>query len=175
MAITSPNFTTSESLGTPSNITFTDTSVGSDSTLTIRKIYVRLANGNYLTAAGVENTTATAIDWAINDVSTIINLITQSTTASVRVDWLAGSTIVYTKTALQTWDLYDYLFGLELIQSQTATPAIIQDSNYYSNFFQFITNIFCAETANTYGNDLYSSQGALNRNQYLINNSDSFF
>ena len=86
-----------------------------------------------------------------------------------------SSTIVYTKTALQTWDLYDFLFGLELIQSQTATPSIIQDSSYYNSFFQFITNIWNAETANTYGNDLYSSQSALNRNQNLINNSDYFF
>lgn len=175
MAITNPNFTTSESLGTPSNITFTDTSTGTDNTLTVRKIYIRLANGNYLSEGGVENSTATAIDWNINDVSITLNLITQSTTASVLVDWLAGSTIVYTKTALQTWDLYDYLFGLELIQSQTATPTIIQDSSYYNLFFQFITNIWNAETSNTYGNDLYSSQASLNRNQYLINNSDLFF
>jgi len=175
MALTTVNFSTSESLGTPSNITFTDTSQGVDNTLTIRKIYVRLANGSYLLSGGTETTTRTAIDWNINDVSITLTLISQSTTASVQVDWLSGSTIVYTKTALQTWDLYDYLFGLELIQSQTATPTIIQDSNYYSNFFQFITNIFCAETANTYGNDLYSSQASLNRNQYLINNSDLFF
>lgn len=175
MALTNANFSTSESLGTPSNITFTDTSQGVDNTLTVRKIYVRLANGSYVLSGGAETTTRTAIDWNINDVSTTLTLISQSTTASVQVDWLAGSTIVYTKTALQTWDLYDYLFGLELIQSQTATPSIIQDSSYYSSFFQFITNIWNAETANTYGNDLYSSQASLNRNQYLINNSDLFF
>jgi len=175
MPITNANFTTSESLGTPSDITFVDSSVGSDNTLTVRKIYIRLANGNYLLSGGAETSTATAIDWPINDVSITLTLISQSTTASVRIDWLAGSTIVYTKTALQTWNLYDYLFGLELIQSQTATPTIIQDSNYYNNFFQFITNIFNSETANTYGNDLYSSQASLNRNQYLINNSDIFF
>ena len=175
MAFTTATFTTSESLGTPSNITFVDASVGTDNTLTIRKIYVRLANGNYLLSGGTETSTATAIDWPISDVSIVLTLISQSTTASVRVDWLASSTIVYTKTALQTWDLYDYLFGLELIQSQTATPSIIQDSSYYNSFFQFITNIWNAETANTYGNDLYSSQSALNRNQNLINNSDYFF
>jgi len=169
------NFNSSESLGSPNLITFTDSSTGVDNSLTIRKIYIRISNGNYLSAGGVENTIATAIDWPISDVSITVNLITQSTTASVRVDWLTNSTIVYTKTALQTWNLYDYLFGLELIQSQTATPTIIQDSNYYNNFFQLITNIFNSETANTYGNDLYSSQASLNRNQNLINNSDYFF
>ena len=112
MPITNANFTTSESLGTPSDITFVDSSVGSDNTLTVRKIYIRLANGNYLLSGGAETSTATAIDWPISDVSITLTLISQSTTASVRVDWLANSTIVYTKTALQTWDLYNYLFGL---------------------------------------------------------------
>jgi len=86
-----------------------------------------------------------------------------------------GSTIVYTKTLLQTWDLYDYVFALQLIAGQTAQPDMIQDQNYYSNFFMFITNIFNAETANTYGSDIYSSQQALSKNAFLISNQSKFF
>lgn len=171
-----PNFSTSQSLGTPSNIRFLDTSTGTDNTLTARKIFVRLFNGNYLTAGNVQNTTRTAIDWDINDTSITVDLIAYSTTATVTVEWLAGSTIVYTKTLYaECWDLYEYLFGLELLQSQTATPSIVQDTNYYSNYFMFITNIWNAETAATYGSDIYSSQAALLRNLYLQNNSDNLF
>lgn len=175
MALTTVNFTTSESLGTLSDVTFTDASQGSDNTLTIRKIYVRLANGNYLLQGGNQVSTRTAIDWSINDISTTIDLIRVSTTASVQVDWMNGSTIVYTKTLLQTWDLYDYIFALQLIAGQTAQPDIIQDQNYYSNFFMFITNIFNAETANTYGSDIYSSQQALSKNAFLMSNQSKFF
>lgn len=176
MALTNANFTTSEGLASNNLITFTDTSQGTDNSLTIRKIYVRLANGKYLTEGAVENDSPTAIDWDINNVSTTINLITQSTTARVTVQWLEGSTIKYTKTLpAECWDLYEYIFGLELLQSQTATPNIVQDSNYYSNYFQFLTNIWNAESAAIYGEDLYSSQSALLRNQNLQNNSDFYF
>ncbi len=65
--------------------------------------------------------------------------------------------------------------GFILIQDQTAKPNIINDTNYYSNFFQFITNIWCAEKANTYGDDLYSSQSALNNNQNFIINANKYF
>jgi len=173
MAIT-PNFSSSESLSTLANVTFTDTSTGADLTLTTRRIYVRLANGNYLTTDG-ESTTAAYESWSYADASITLALLTESTTANVTVDWYAGATLTYTKTILTIWDLYDYVFAFELIQSQTATPNIINDQNYYSNFFKFITNIWSAEAAVTYGDDLYSSQSALNVNQNMINNESNYF
>ena len=171
----SPAFSTAESLSTLSNVTFTDISTGSDVGLTARTIEVKLANGNWLSEDG-ESTTQVLIAWAIGSTSTTLSLLTNSTTASVTVRWMTGAVATYTvSNQLETWDLYDYDFGLELIQSQTATPGIIQDTNYYSNFFQFITNIWNAEKANTYGDDLYSSQNALNRNQNMMANSDYYF
>jgi len=173
MAIT-PNFSSSESLSTLANVTFTDTSTGADLTLTTRRIYVRLANGNYLTTDG-ESTTAAYESWDYADAAITLALLTESTTANVTVDWYAGAVLTYTKTILTIWDLYDYVFAFELIQSQTATPSIINDQNYYSNFFKFITNIWSAEAAVTYGDDLYSSQSALNVNQNMINNESNYF
>jgi hypothetical protein len=169
-----PNFSSSESIASPNLVTFTDTSTGSDGTITTRRIYIRLANGNWLTTAG-ESTTSAYESWSYSDSSIQLDLLTQSTTGSVTVEWYAGSTLTYTKTILMEWDLYDYLFAFELIQSQTATPKIIQDTNYYSNFFMFITNIWSSEAAVTYGDDLYSSQQCLNQNQLLIDNSDFYF
>lgn len=169
-----PNFSSSESLSSPNLVTFTDTSTGSDGTLTTRRIYIRLANGNWLTTAG-ESTTEAYETWSYSNPTIQLDLLTQSTAANVTVNWYAGSTLTYTKTRLMLWDLYDYLFAFELIQSQTATPNIINDTNYYSNFFQLITNIWSAEAAVTYGDDLYSSQSALNSNQNLINNQQLYF
>lgn len=168
------NFSSSESLSTLANVTFLDTSTGTDLGLTSRKIFVRLANGNWLTTAG-ESTTSASETWAIADAGITLALLTQSTVANVTVQWLTGSTVTYTKTILTIWDLYDYVFAFGLIQSQTATPGIIQDVSYYSKFFEFITNLWSAESAVTYGNDLYSSAGALNKNQYLITNANLFY
>lgn len=169
-----PDFSSSESLSVLSNVTFTDTSTNTPGGLTGRKIFIRLANGNYLTTSG-ESTTPASEDWAIGDSSITLDLLTQSTAADVTVEWLTNSTITGTKTIEMLWDLYDYMFGFELIQSQTATPNIISDTNYYGSFFQFITNIWCAESAITYGSDIYSSQAALNVNQNLINNQNLYF
>jgi hypothetical protein len=175
MPISTPNFTATESLATLENVTFTDISVGSDLNLTSRRIYCRLANGKYLTTGGVESDTEAYTTWAIADAATTISLLTQSTVANVRVDWMAGTAVAYTKTILTIWNLYDYIFSFGLIQSQTATPTIINDVSYYSKFFEFITNIWSSESAVTYGNDLYSSASCLSKNQFLITNANDYF
>ena len=173
MALT-PNFTTSESLGTPENITFTDTSTGADASITARRIYIVLANGNYLTTAG-ESTTVVYEDWDYADTEITLALLSRSTVGDVTVKWMNGSTVLYTKTILNEWNLYDYLFAFELLQSQTATPGVVQDSSYYSNFFMYLTNLWNAENAVEVGNDIYSAQSALDRNYQLSQNSNYYF
>lgn len=169
-----PNFSTSESLSVLSQVTFLDISTGSDGGLTSRRIAVRLANGNWLDTNG-ESSTIVYIPWAIANASVAVNILTSSTVASVTVDWLTGAVVTYTKTLLQEWDLYDYLFAFGLLQDQTASPSIVQDANYYGNFFMFLTNLWNSENAVTVGNDIYSSQSALNKNLFLIQNEGDFF
>lgn len=174
MPLTTPNFTAVEGLYLLDRVTFTDTSVGSDAGLTSRRITIRLANGNWLTTAG-QSTTEVYETWAIGDVATTLSLLRQSTTANVTIDWMTGSTVTYTKTTLTEWDLYDYVFAYGQLSNQTASPKIIQDQNYYSNFFAFITNIWNSENAVLVGDDLYSSQEALDVNQEMITNENDYF
>lgn len=174
MPLTTPNFSVTESLGIPENLTFSDTSVGSDGTLTDRRIYMRLANGNWLTPNG-ESTTIQYTVWPIVDTSFQMTVLTRSTTANITVEWSDGSSAVYTKTILYCFPLFDYLFAYDLIGNQTSSPGIIQDTNYYSNFSQFIVNLFCAEIAVSTGDDLYSSQGALNRNYQMEQDENLYF
>lgn len=174
MPLTTPNFTSTQSISNPALITFVDSSIGVDATLTTRRIYVRLANGNWLNTAG-ESATIVYETWPYVDVSIVLDLLTKSTTSSVTVEWYSGAVLSYSTTILMEWDLYDYIFAYELLQSQTATPGIIQDSNYYSNFFKFLTNLWNSENAVTVGDDLYSSQSSLNKNQSLIDNTDFYF
>lgn len=173
MAITA-NFSSTESLSTPSQITFVDTSVGSDGTLTVRHLYIQLANGNYLTESG-ESTTAAYTVWDYSDASITLDLLTESTVGNCTVIWLAGSTPVTNKTILMIWDLYDYIFTFGLIQTLTSKPNTISDTNYFSNYLQLIVNLFSAETAVTDMSDIYSSQSALLRNQNFINNENIYF
>lgn len=166
------NFSSSESLSSNNLVTFLDISTGSDGTITTRRIYILLANGTYLVPTG---TTTDYIVWDYANASIVVDILTQSTAASVRVDWLAGSSVVYTKTILMGWDLYDYVFLFGLLQTQTSKPNIIDDSNYYNNTLAMIVNLFQGENAIEKMDDLYSSQAAFNRNTFLINNQNLFF
>jgi hypothetical protein len=169
-----PNFSTSQSLATLSNVTFTDTSTGSDGTITTRRITVVLPNGNYLTAAG-ESTTPAYINWPYAQPSITVSLLSKSKAATVVVEWFAGAVSTYVKVLISLWDLYDYVYGIGLISDMTSDPDIISDKDWYSNFFKFVTNIWIAESAITYGSDTYSSQRALNVNQSMMTHSNQVF
>lgn len=168
------NFTSSESIGIPSQITLVDTSTGTDLTLTNRQITLRLANGNYLGTLG-ESTSPVQINWPIADSSITLDILPNSLTPIVTVDWMAGSSVAYTKSVLTCFDLFDYVFGLNQLSNQTSSPQILADTNYFSNFLKLIVNIFNAENAVLKGDDQYSSQGSLNLNLFLIQNENDFF
>lgn len=170
----SPAFTATESLANPNLITFVDTSTGEDLTLTNRRIYVRIANGNWLTASG-ESTTIAYTDWMFTDNSTVVPLLTQTTSPSIRVDWLAGDTVLYSTTEEFCFNLYDYLFGLQVLQGNTSSPDQVQDSAYWNSLIQFVVNIFNEESAIEFGGDIFSSQGAATRNLVFINNENYLF
>ena len=168
-------FSATESLANPDEITFNDDSTGSDLTITSRRIYFQLANGNWVDEDGNESTTETYITWPYADASITLSLITQSTAADITVKWMAGSTVVYTVQDEYCFNLYDYLEGLQLLQGNTSAPDQVQDTNYYSNLQQFIVNIWNEENDITYGGDIFSSQGAMNRNNLMIQNDDFYF
>lgn len=169
-----PAFSATQSLGYNDLITFTDDSTGADATITERRIYVQLANGNYLTTAG-ESTVEVYTLWDYADLTTQLSLLSEATAPSIRVDWLAGSTVVYTVTTTFDFNLQDYIYAYGLLQYQTSNPRIIQDKDYYFNFIQFIVNLFNSENAITIGGDIFSAQGALDRNQFMMQEEQLYF
>jgi hypothetical protein len=166
MPLTTPQISATQSIAYPNLITLTDDSIGSDGTLTNRKISIRLADGTYL---------ANGLDWPYADAQIVLDILTQSTAPEITITWLAGSTVVYTFTDTFDFNLYDYIFALGLLSDQTGDPGVIQDSNYYSNFMKFIVNLVNSENAILYGGDIYSAQGQLNLNQQMILNESKYF
>jgi hypothetical protein len=69
-----PNFSASQNYGTPSVITLTDTSTGSDGTIAKRRVYMLQANGTYLVPAG---TTTNYVDWSLADTSISLDVLAQ--------------------------------------------------------------------------------------------------
>lgn len=168
------SFTASQSIGTLSYVTFTDTSTSPAGGLTSRRISIRLANGNWLDTNG-ESSTIVYITWPIADSTLTVSILTQNTACDITVEWMTGSTATGTATNPTAFVEYDYVFSYDLIGDQTAAPGTIQDTNYYSNFSQFIVNLFCSEQAVETGSDIYSSQEFMNMNLFMQQNENDFF
>lgn len=168
-----PNFSATQSLGSNGLITLTDTSTGSDSGLTTRRVYIRTSNGTYLVQSG---TTTSYELWALPLATAItLNVLSQATAASIRVDYMTNSTVTYTKTILWDFDLQLYLAGYNLTRSALSNPSIVQDQNYYANKMKLIVDIDDSENAVSLGGDIVNAQSALDRGTYLVNNAQYFY
>ncbi len=170
------SFSSTESIGIPEQITITDTSVSPSGSLTGRLIELRLANGNWLTGNGTEeSSTVSYIAWSLADVSITLTVLSQSTAVDITVFWMINSTIEAQVTEDTAFVEFDYLFAYDLIGSETSNPAIVQDAVYYSNFIKFIVNLFNGENAVLTGSDIYSSQQQLNKNYVMEQNESDYF
>lgn len=170
-----PNFTASESLGLPEQVQLTDTSTGSDGAIASRRVSFRLANGNYLIEPSTTVTTETFVAWNLADTTKVFTILSKSQAVSITVQWLdAGGVVLYEKVILWDFDLYDYLYGWELLQYQTTKPEVVNDQDYYGRKIKLIVNIWDSENATLFG-DIYSAQAALDRDFYLMNNEQFWF
>lgn len=169
----SVDFSVTQSLANPNELAFVDLSSGSDGTVTTRRIYILTANGTYL----VESGTSTDYElWPLPLATSItLDVLTQATSPSIQVDWMAGSTVAYTKTELYDFPLQLYLFQYQLSQTQISNPTIVQDTNYYGNKIKLLVNIKDAETSIDLMSDIYNGQNSLDMGTYLVNNESLFF
>lgn len=167
-----PSFSATQSLAEPSQITLTDTSTGSDGTITTRRVYIQLANGTYLVEDG---TTTDCEVWSYGDAAITLDLLPRSESPKIIVQWLAGTTIIYTATVNYVFDWADKLFLYQLTQTQTGRPKLIDNANYYLSKIKMIVNIDDAENCVTDADDIYGAQGSLDKNYYLMQNQQLFF
>jgi hypothetical protein len=93
----------------------------------------------------------------------------------VRVDWMTGTAVTYTSQNLVVFSLYANQFLYQLTQYQTSSPAVINNQWYYDNKLKLVVSIDEAINAVEVGGDIVSSQSALDRAKYLIDNQSKFF
>ena len=168
-----PNFTASQYSGTPSVITLTDTSTGSDVTIASRRVYLLQANGTFLVPAG--NTTDYIL-WDLVDTSISIDVLSQDTALSITVQWMSGiDTVVTSKTISFAFTAYNETFYYGLTESQVANSNLSASTNWYQSKLVLRVEIDSADQAITFASDIYSAQAALNRATYISTNQAYFF
>jgi hypothetical protein len=168
-----PNFTASQYSGTPSIITLTDTSTGSDVTIVSRRVYLLQANGTFLVPTG--NATDYIL-WDLVDPSIDIDVLSQDTALSITVQWMdAANAVVTSKTISFAFTAYNETFYYGLTESQVANSNLTASTNWYQTKLVLRVEIDSAIQAITFASDIYSAQAALNRATFISTNQSFFF
>lgn len=174
----SGNFSIQPDLTDPSSFSLTDTSVGSDTNLTGRQVFL------YNSTSGTLNypdATTPYISWPISegigDVLQITGLLTQDYSLNILVSWISSDPIsgsTYTKYVLYTFTGNSNQFINQMVQELAANPAYLDSYNFMGSLGNVQTNLDSALNAQEY-NQQYSAQFALNRIQFYITNQQLFF
>jgi len=171
-----PNFSTSQQAGLPSNVIITDTSTGSDVAIVSRRVFLVNYAGEYVVADG---TTTNYTVWPLAQSSISIDCLSADAALSVTVNWVdAGGVTLYTKTTLAGFTLYNLTFYYSLTQGQAAisNPSyILQDNTYFQNKSRLRVLIDSGNQAVTLGYDITTAQECYDLATYMVNNQNNLF
>jgi hypothetical protein len=171
-----PNFSTSQQAGLPSNVIITDTSTGSDVAIVSRRVFLVNYAGEYVVADG---TTTNYTVWPLAQSSISIDCLSADAALSVVVNWVdAGGVTLYTKTSLAGFTLFNETFYYSLTQGQAAisNPSyILQDNTYFQNKSRLRVLIDSGNQAVTLGYDITTAQECYDLATYMVNNHNNLF
>lgn len=168
-----PNFTITQSVGDPANLVFTDSSTGSDGTITQRRIYIRQADGTNLV---VEGTTTDYEVWDYADSSITLDILSTDISALVTVEWLnVSDVVVYTKAVNYGFTGYNEDFDYTLTQMIASNTLLINDNGFFGFKSQLRTYIDSGDNAISRASDIYAAQLCYTRANELRTNSVYYF
>jgi hypothetical protein len=165
-----PNFVASQLYSNIKTITITDTSTGSDGAITTRKIYLLKPDGNSINPVfqfAAWNVGTSTID--------ITNILDRDYAVAVKVDWLNGASIVYTKTILCLFKAYSELYLYQLTQFQSANNRLTNSDRFFNNKSKLRCLIDDAIQAVELANDHAGAQLCLNEAKKFTDNPTYFF
>lgn len=151
-----PLFTVTQPLGSPSEITLTDSSTGSNVAITQRRVYFQKWDGSFL----VEDGTTTDYEaWALADTSATFDVLPASEALKVTVQWLdVSNAVLYDKIGYYglTEDAEEFDYGLT--QNVASNNQLINDNNFWRNKLKLRILIVSGNNAITNVSDIYSAQ-----------------
>lgn len=167
-----PSFTASQAPSAPGTIILTNTSTGSDVTVTEIRVFITDAGGNYIVPAG---TTTQYIVWALaNPTLTLTNIISEDMALNINPKWVnSGGTMVVQTDENFCFSLFNRQFAYSLCQG--LVPPITLNTNYSLNLAALWASIKGALNAVIENNDIQSSQNCLNQGTELRLKKNLFF
>lgn len=172
MALT-PNFTTSQTAGSPSEINLQDTSTGSDGSITARRVYFITSLGTYLVQIG---TTTDYEVWPIINTTISLDVLLKDYALLIRVDWIdVSGNVIETKSTVAGFTLYNSTFDYGLTQWLSGNPLLINNNNFFDNKQLLRVLIDSGDNAIIFASDYFSAQNCYDMATALRLKSASFF
>lgn len=170
------NFTVSQGADL-SSLTFVDTSTGSDTNITSRRIYPRNSAGVLVLPTG--NTTG-YIDWPLPlGTNLTVNLLVKDLALNIQVIWISSAPIggsTYDITNLNVNTKYTKTFLYNRSEDLAAQESLKNDKewfSYYNKLQGFVDTAELAATADI--NDVQDAQTALDMAFYIMSHQNLFF
>lgn len=176
MAI-SPNFTASVTYSTQGVLNIVDTSTGSDSAISSRRVTLQLDDGTYLTTSGTtSNIVLARFAWSYSVSFIDLNVLDRDYAINITVEWLNSSNVVlYTKALVFDFTTYSNFGNLQVLKTLASNPPLIDDPNFFLSKIKLTVGIDDANNAISLGTDIGSSQAALDRCKFLLDKKLLFF
>lgn len=169
-----PNFTVTQNSGTPSYLNYVDTSVDLVGVAS-RRIYMLQSDGTYLVPSGV---TTNYVEWSIASASISLDVLSQDTALSIKVDWLnSGNNVLYTKTIAYGFNAFGETFYYGLTQNEVpiTNPNVALSTNYFQNKMLLRVYLDSAAQAISFASDIYAAQVNYDLETNLIANANFNF
>ena len=168
-----PDFTAIQSTAAPSNLTFTDTSSGSDIAIASRRIFIQMANGDYIVISGNPND-YTMWDVAISQIT--LDILKKDVAVTITVDWYDSlGNKLYTKTKVFAFTKFNEKFDYGTTQMLTANPMLINDNDFFVHKADMRISIDSGNQAFNLVGDLFAAQECYDRATNLRTNSQYYF
>lgn len=168
-----PAITVAQSPLAPENVILTDTSSGSDASITSRRAYIQDSEGNYLVESGVVTDYNV---WALATNPITLDVLTTDTAVTITIQWLdVSNNVLYSFDDEYCLAEFNKGFLYYLEQQLSLNPGIQQDANYDANVSIFWSNIRGALNAVSTGDDIAASQACLNRCNNMRLNQTFYF
>lgn len=168
-----PSFSAQQSYSTPSKVTLTDASTGSDGAIAERRVTVQDYQSTYLKETGQS---ANYKVWSIASSTVTLDLFQRDTAVKITVTYVNSSgTTLYTATVYRACDINSQIGKYSVLQKWVSNPAIINDVNYLTGLQQLCTYLEGATDAITAGANLFLSQQCLDGAKMMLDHQETYF
>lgn len=151
------SFTAQSVSGYPNKIIFTDTSSGSDGTITQRRVYAVTDIGTFLVEEGV---TTEYSEWDYADATITLALLSKDYALRLTVQWLDVNNVVVEDATIDAIGFTEFNenFDYQTTQLITSNNKLTDDNNFWYNKTKLRTLIDAGNQAITRDSDLYNAQ-----------------